>query len=192
VVQGHRFRERNDESATLILGGLSGIAVKNIEGKGSMILVAWYGIPASGKTHHIREYLRMHGLPETCFYDDIMKGSTVQHFGHCLRLDEIVETLRTSERCVIADVQLSEESFRQGLVETLSALVPGLQIEWHGMDCEPLEVVEICKYNATYRAEIDTKRLLHLDQELADIQGKHRNFCHPLGAKKYIVERAGE
>lgn len=148
-------------------------------------IVAWYGLPGSGKSNQLDKYRATGHL----VFDDFMKKSIRDNreFPFSRHFVDIVTASRRSDQCIIADIRLCEAAFRQDVTEILGELVPKLSIEWHCFDCRTTAAVDTCRDNVRFRAEStsrNTKDALRAIDKFAPI------YSIVDGACTYPVVRA--
>jgi hypothetical protein len=119
-------------------------------GDGGYDLIAWYGLPGSGKSWYLERYRRTHSV-----FDDFMKHSIRDRceFAFSRHYPTIANALKCSQPCVIADVRLCHQMFRGEVKDVLRELLGYISITWHCFDCRTAESVDICRDNVRYRAE---------------------------------------
>lgn len=123
------------------------------------VLVTWYGLPGSGKS------VQMRRLEEAGYrtFDDFMKNSIRRRsdFSSSRHFHQILNTVRASIPCGIADIKLCRNAFRSEMKEILMAHTPLLSLQWHCFDCRTAEAVAICKDNVCFRAEWTIRNSRH-------------------------------
>lgn len=127
-------------------------------------LIALYGLPGSGKTHHLKFY-RENGYR---VFDDFMNKSINDNrdFRFSRHFEDIVSTLRAFEPCIITEIRFCEDAFRRDVSRILAELVPRLSIQWHCFDCRTPAAVGFCRDNVLFRAETTGAGVEHALSEI--------------------------
>jgi hypothetical protein len=116
-------------------------------GKPMAKLIVVVGMPGSGKSNHVQELKRR--CPGICAHDYMQKShGNSPRFTDSRLYADLLGALREGKDSVIADIEFCDTLRRVEVEEIVSREVPGVEMEWHFFENDPIK----CEANAGRRA----------------------------------------